>query len=54
MLDVLLIRKYIAKQPVKPNLTASEVTCDNSIDMLDVLLIRKYIAKQPVTLGPKN
>ncbi|MGN0114308.1 MAG: cohesin domain-containing protein [Acutalibacteraceae bacterium] len=53
MLDVLLLRKYIAKQPVKPNLTASEVNCDNSIDMRDVLLIRKYIAKQPVTLGPK-
>ena len=54
MLDVLLIRKYIAKQPVKPNLKTSDVTDDGNIDMLDVLLIRKYIAKQPVILGPKG
>ena len=53
MLDVLLIRKYIAKQPVTIDFTVSDVTCDNSVDMLDVLLIRKYIAKQPVHLGPQ-
>ncbi|MGN0115107.1 MAG: leucine-rich repeat protein [Acutalibacteraceae bacterium] len=54
MLDVLLIRKYIAKQPVTPNLDASDVTADGNVNMLDVLLIRKYIAKQPVTLGPQG
>ena len=54
MLDVLLIRKYIAKQPVEINLDAAEVTGDGAVNMLDVLLIRKYIAKQPVTLGPKG
>ena len=54
MLDVLLIRKYIAKQPVKPNLTASDVTADGNVNMLDVLLIRKFIAKQPVILGPQK
>lgn len=54
MLDVLLIRKYIAKQPITIDLTVSDVTCDDSVDMLDVLLIRKYIAKQPVTLGPQK
>lgn len=53
MLDVLLIRKYIAKQPVMPDLTVTDVNDDGSIDMLDVLLIRKYIAKQPVILGPQ-
>ena len=53
MLDVLYIRKYIAKQPVKPNLTASDVTDDGNVNMFDVLLIRKYIAKQPVHLGPQ-
>lgn len=54
MLDVLLIRKYIAKQPVTLDLDAAEVTCDGSINMLDVLLIRKFIAKQPVVLGPQG
>ena len=54
MLDVLLIRKYIAKQPVTLNLDAADVTSDGVVDMLDVLLIRKYIAKQPVELGPKG
>ena len=53
MLDVLMIRKYIAKQPVAVDVTVSDVTDDSAINMLDVLLIRKYIAKQPVTLGPK-
>ena len=51
MLDVLLIRKYIAKQPVSLNITACDVTHDNVINMLDVLKIRKYIAKQPVDLA---
>ena len=54
MLDVLLIRKYIAKQPIDLDENLADVTCDDKINMLDVLLIRKYIAKQPVTLGPKG
>ena len=54
MLDVLLIRKYIAKQPVSVNANVADVNCDDAVNMLDVLLIRKYIAKQPVTLGPKG
>ena len=54
MLDVLLIRKYIAKQPVWMNLDAADVTGDGDINMLDVLLIRKYIAKQPVSLDPNK
>ena len=53
MLDVLLIRKYIAKQPVTIDIVAADVTDDGTVNMLDVLLIRKYIAKQPVMLGPK-
>ncbi|MGN0114865.1 MAG: dockerin type I domain-containing protein [Acutalibacteraceae bacterium] len=51
MLDVLLIRKYIAKQPVTPNLVNSDVTHEGSVNMIDVLKIRKYIAKQPVDLS---
>ena len=51
MLDVLLIRKKIAKQPVTLNQVNSDVTHDNSVDMLDVLKIRKKIAKQPVDLS---
>ena len=54
MLDVLLIRKYIAKQPVALDTVIADVTCDDNVDMLDVLLIRKYIAKQPVHLGPQE
>lgn len=53
MLDVLLIRKYIAKQPIALDIKIADVTCDGYVDMLDVLLIRKYIAKQPVSLGPQ-
>lgn len=51
MLDVLLIRKFIAKQPVTPDITAADVTHDGALDMLDVLKIRKYIAKQPIDLA---
>lgn len=51
MLDVLIIRKFIAKQPVTPNTTAADVTHDGTIDMLDALKIRKFIAKQPVDLA---
>ena len=54
MLDVLLIRKYIAKQPIDLDENLADVTCDSKVNMLDALLIRKYIAKQPVTLGPKG
>lgn len=51
MLDVLLIRKYIAKQPITLNFDASDVTHDGNVNMLDILKIRKYIAKQPVDLS---
>lgn len=51
MLDVLLIRKKIAKQPVTLNEVNSDVTHEGTIDMLDVLKIRKKIAKQPVDLS---
>ncbi|MGN0115673.1 MAG: lectin like domain-containing protein, partial [Acutalibacteraceae bacterium] len=51
MLDVLLIRKFIAKQPVTPDVIASDVTHDGTVNMLDVLKIRKYIAKQPIDLA---
>ena len=54
MLDVLLIRKYIAKQPVALDTIVADVNCDNAVNMLDALLIRKFIAKQPVTLGPQK
>ena len=54
MLDVLLMRKYIAKQPIDLDTNLADVNCDDNVDMLDVLLMRKYIAKQPVTLGPKG
>ena len=54
MLDVLLIRKYIAKQPIDLDENLADVTCDSKVNMLDVLLIRKYIAKQPVHLGPQG
>ena len=53
LLDVLQVRKYIAKQPVETDYDLSDVNCDGAVDMLDVLLVRKYIAKQPVTLGPQ-
>lgn len=50
MLDLLLLRKYIAKQPVSLNIAACDATHDGTIDMLDALKIRKYIAKQPISL----
>lgn len=54
LLDVLQVRKYIAKQLVETDYDLSDVNCDGAVDMLDVLLVRKYIAKQPVTLGPQG
>ena len=51
MLDVLLMRKHIAKQPVELDFVASDVTHDDKLNMLDVLKLRKFIAKQPVDLS---
>ena len=54
MTATLLMRKYIANQPIDLDTNLADVNCDDNVDMLDVLLMRKYIAKQPVTLGPKG
>lgn len=54
MLDVLLIRKHIAKQPVNIDFAAADVDLSGDIAMLDVLYIRKYIAKHPIILGDKD
>ena len=51
MADVLILRKYLAKWNVSPNLANADCNADTKINMADVLLLRKYLAKWDVTLG---
>lgn len=52
LLDLLLMRKHLAKWNVDIDLTASDVNCDGDVNLLDLLLMRKHLAKWNVTLGP--
>ena len=54
MADVLLLRKYLAKWNVTPNLNNADCNADDKINMADVLLLRKYLAKWNVELGPSR
>lgn len=54
LLDLLLLRKHLAKWSVKIDDSAADVTGDGSVNLLDLLLLRKYLARWDVMLGKPN
>lgn len=55
LLDLIAIRKYLAKWSVDVN-TAAAADCnaDGKVNLLDLILMRKYLAKWNVVLGPQK
>lgn len=52
LLDLILLRKYLAKWNVDIDLNAADTNYDGKVSLLDLILLRKYLAKWDVVLGP--
>ncbi|MGN0114895.1 MAG: dockerin type I domain-containing protein [Acutalibacteraceae bacterium] len=52
LLDLILMRKYLAKWNVDIDLAAADVKFDGNVNLLDLIQLRKYLAKWDVVLGP--
>ena len=51
LLDLIAMRKYLAKWNVTVDTAAADCNADDKINLLDLILLRKYLAKWNVTLG---
>lgn len=54
LLDLILLRKYLAKWNVSIDVLAADVTADSKVNLPDLILLRKYLAKWDVMLGKPN
>ena len=54
LLDLVSMRKYLAKWNVNVDISAADCNKDDKINLLDLILLRKYLAKWSVTLGVSN
>ncbi|MGN0114053.1 MAG: cellulase family glycosylhydrolase [Acutalibacteraceae bacterium] len=51
LLDLIAMRKHLAKWTVDIDLSAADCNADGSVNLLDLILLRKYLAKWDVKLG---
>lgn len=54
LLDLILLRKYLAKWNVTIDLTAADCNGDGKISLLDLIALRKYLAHWNIVLGPQK
>ena len=54
LIDLISMRKYLAKWNVDVDLSAIDCNADGKINLLDLILLRKYLAKWNVVLGPQK
>jgi len=54
MVDVFLLRQYLASYPVSICYYAADVNGDGVINLIDVFLLRQYLAGHPIILGPQG
>lgn len=54
LLDLIALRKYLAKWSVEIDLTAADCNGDGNVSLLDLITLRKYLAKWNVSLGPQK
>ncbi|MGN0115843.1 MAG: dockerin type I repeat-containing protein [Acutalibacteraceae bacterium] len=53
LLDLIALRKHLAKWDIDIDLSAADCNCDGKINLLDLIQLRKYLAKWDVVLGPQ-
>lgn len=53
LLDLIALRKYLAKWDIDIDLSAADCNGDGKISLLDLIQLRKYLAKWDVVLGPQ-
>ncbi|MGN0115141.1 MAG: leucine-rich repeat protein [Acutalibacteraceae bacterium] len=54
LLDLIAMRKYLAKWSVIVDIEAADCNADGNVNLLDLILMRKYLAKWSVVLGPQG
>ena len=54
LLDLIVLRKHLAKWSVDIKLTAADCNADGKVNLMDLILLRKYLAKWDVNLGPQE
>ena len=54
LLDLIVLRKHLAKWSVDIKLTAADCNADGKVNLMDLILLRKYLAKWDVKLGPQE
>ena len=54
LMDLVALRKHLAKWSISINLDAADCNADGKVNLMDLVLLRKYLAKWNVTLGPKE
>ena len=54
LLDLIVLRKHLAKWSVDIKLTAADCNADGNVNLMDLILLRKYLAKWDVKLGPQE
>lgn len=54
LLDLIALRKHLAKWNVEIDLTAADCNGDGNVNLLDLIVLRKYLAKWDVNLGPQE
>ncbi|MGN0180771.1 MAG: dockerin type I repeat-containing protein, partial [Monoglobaceae bacterium] len=54
LLDLIALRKHLAKWSVDIKLTAADCNGDGNVNLLDLILMRKYLAKWDVKFGPQK
>ena len=54
LLDLISMRKHLAKWNVEIDLAAADVKFDGNVNLLDLIQLRKYLAKWDVKLGPQK
>ena len=54
LLDLIALRKYLAKWDIKIDESAADCNVDEKVNLLDLILMRKYLAKWNVVIGPQK
>ncbi|MGN0114884.1 MAG: dockerin type I repeat-containing protein, partial [Acutalibacteraceae bacterium] len=54
LLDLIAMRKYLAKWSISIDQTAADCNCDGKLNLLDLIVMRKYLARWNIVLGPQK
>lgn len=54
LLDLIALRKHLAKWNITIDMTTADCNCDGNVNLLDLIALRKYLARWDIVLGPQK